>query len=454
VIAILLVATTMVAATITVESDSDDIDASTIIDGEYMLYVQQALSTAELNMMESLGLPIVQHYVSETTEQTIIKLCYQDGNGGVASSGASVLTVQAHLVTVLGTQAAGSLIVAASRDRIVKASGSAGNWALDRIDERDLPLDSNYEPHGDGSGRHVYVVDTGIDVAHSQFGGRASNAYSVVNNGDFTPCDGHGTHVAGIIGSQTYGTAKAVNMHSVRVLDCNGSGTLSGLAQALLWILDHHVPSASVVNMSLGFYGSDATIASLIAQLVADNVVVVAAAGNDDVSACSHFPSAYAGVVSVGASDSSDRRAGYSNWGTTCADSNLHGVTLFAPGSSITSTWPNGDTHSMSGTSMAAPLVSGAAAMLLQQDSSAASVRLSLAQAASANKLSGVKGAPNKLLYVAEQDSDSSASAAATTGAAAATAGGASDPSSSKAAMATAATTLMLLLLMIGVVYF
>ena len=231
-------------------------------------------------------------------------------------------------------------------------------WGLDRIDQRALPLSSSFTSPSDGSGVNVYIVDTGIDASHREFGGRVASGFDAVSGSDGrTDCNGHGTHVAGTAGAATYGVAKSVRLVPVRVLGCDGSGTYSGVIAGLDWIAKNlSAGEKAVANMSLGG-GASSSLDSAVASLVSAGVTVVVAAGNSNVDACTSSPARAASAITVGATTTSDARASYSNFGR-CLD-------LFAPGSSVTSTVPGGGTATYSGTSMAAPHVAGVAAVVL-----------------------------------------------------------------------------------------
>lgn len=230
-------------------------------------------------------------------------------------------------------------------------------WGLDRTDQRNLPLDSDYSPPAEGSGIDIYIVDSGIDKDHPEFGDRiGQSAYWPAVGDSADDCYGHGTHVAGTAASTTYGMAKNANLHSVRVLDCSGNGTLSGVLEALNWVAANAEPK-SVVNLSLAG-GSSSALDAAVSSLVDDGILVVSAAGNASVDACTVSPARAGPAITVGALDDADSEASFSNHGT-CLD-------LYAPGVSIKSLLMNepGSTSTKSGTSMAAPHVAGAVAVL------------------------------------------------------------------------------------------
>lgn len=258
-----------------------------------------------------------------------------------------------------------------------KGVQTGATWGLDRIDQRARPLNGIYRYTSTGVGVTAYIIDTGIYTAHSNFGGRASGGFSAVNDGrGAADCNGHGTHVAGTIGSATYGVAKAVRLVGVRVLDCAGSGSYSGVIAGIDWVTYNH-SGPSVANMSLGGGFSqavnDATTAS-----INEGVSYAIAAGNSGANACSSSPSSTPLAITVGATDSADARASFSNYGP-CLD-------VFAPGVNITSTWNTGTsaTAVLSGTSMASPHVAGLAALYLQANPYAAPAAVTAALKATA----------------------------------------------------------------------
>ncbi len=284
----------------------------------------------------------------------------------------------------------------ADRTAVASAVQSPVTWGLDRIDQRNLPLSNSYTYNFTGSGVKAYIIDTGIRFTHTQFGGRAISGYDAIDGGSADDCNGHGTHVAGTVGSATYGVAKSVTLVAVRVLNCNGSGSTAGVIAGVDWVTGNHgAGQPAVANMSLGG-PANSSLDNAVNNSINDGVTYSIAAGNSNANACNYSPARVAAAITVGATTSSDARSSFSNYGT-CLD-------IFAPGSSITSTWHTSDnaTNTISGTSMAAPHAGGVAALYLQSNPSAspATVRNAIVSSATQGVLSSVgSGSPNLLLF-------------------------------------------------------
>ena len=282
-------------------------------------------------------------------------------------------------------------------DRVMQIDVTQSNppWGLDRIDQRALPLNRRYEYTLNGAGVHAYVVDTGVRTSHVEFRGRIGPGFTTIYDGrGVSDCNGHGTHVAATLGGTTYGVAKRVTIHPVRVLGCNGSGSTSGVIAGIDWITRYHQRPA-VANLSLGGAVS-AVLDTAIRASIAAGVTFVVAAGNANADACNTSPARVAEALTVAATSSSDARASFSNYGR-CVD-------LFAPGVAIVSALAGSDaaTGSYSGTSMASPHVAGAAALYLSgvADASPAQVFAAIINGATENRVSNAGAlSPNRLLY-------------------------------------------------------
>jgi subtilisin family serine protease len=266
-------------------------------------------------------------------------------------------------------------------------------WGIDRVDQRNRPLNGTYVYTSTGSGVNAYIIDTGIRTSHTQFGGRASAVFDAFG-GSGQDCNGHGTHVAGTVGGTTYGIAKAVRLFAVRVLSCSGSGSTSGVIAGVNWVTANHVKPA-VANMSLGG-GISSSLDSAVNNSINAGVTYAIAAGNSNTNASNSSPARVGAAITVGSTTINDARSSFSNFGSV--------VDIFAPGSSITSAWStsNTATRTISGTSMAAPHVAGVAARYLQNNRTAspATVRNAIVGAATLNVLTGIPtGTSNRLLF-------------------------------------------------------
>jgi subtilisin family serine protease len=273
------------------------------------------------------------------------------------------------------------------------ATQSGATWGIDRIDQRNRPLSGTYTYTNTASSVYAYIIDTGIYTGHSNFGGRAAVSYDALG-GNGQDCNGHGTHVAGTVGSTTYGVAKGVRLRAVRVLDCAGSGSFSGIIAGIDWVRLNRTNPA-VANLSLGG-GYSASLNTAVTNLANSGVFVAVAAGNENQNACNVSPASASAVTTVASSTSTDAKSSFSNWGS-CVD-------LYAPGSSITSTWSNGGTNSISGTSMASPHVAGVAALYkgTYGNASHATIDSWIKTNSTANVITGnPSGTPNRLLYKA-----------------------------------------------------
>ncbi len=297
-------------------------------------------------------------------------------------------------------------VLLVEKDKPVRAlsagprSGLAASWGLDRIDQRTLPLNSQISTSENGFGITAYIIDTGIRADHNEFGGRVTVGFDAIGDGQNTnDCNGHGTHVAGTVGGATYGVAPQVSLVAVRVLNCTGSGSTSGVIAGIDWATANHAAGVpAVANMSLGG-GYSAALNTATQNAITDGISFAVAAGNSNADACNFSPASTPNAITVGSTSSNDARSSFSNWGS-CLD-------IFAPGSSIKSSWNTSATatNTISGTSMASPHVAGAAALILS--GSLSSTPAQVATALTAASTTGVvtdpaAGSVNRLLFTGD----------------------------------------------------
>jgi subtilisin family serine protease len=378
--------------------------ATTGINSSHVLGKEQKLFTKEN--------PIPNRYIVVLNEQKVgpdiaAPLVENDAQYLAAVYGGSVETVFSSALKGYVAEMSPEQAEALSHDDLVRfveqdsaisieTSQSNAPWNLDRVDQRNLPWDTVYNYTASGIGVHAYIIDTGIRATHVEFGGRASAVYDNVGDGqNGADCNGHGTHVAGIIGAATWGVAKNAFIHGVRVIPCNGNGQISNLIAGIDWVTANR-QNPAVANISLAAAGSSPSLETSLTNSINSGVTYAVAAGNGAWDACNFTPARTPAALTVGASDETDLRARYSNYGS-CID-------LFAPGNLIVSTWSSSDTatNNLSGTSMSAPMVAGAAALYLESHPTASSSTVT--QAVMNAVTNGVlttndATSPNKLLY-------------------------------------------------------
>jgi len=370
------------------EGEIRNAGGKTAIPNSYIVVLKESSS------LRSLGVSATARDLADRHNGTI-KYTYQTALHGFA---ATLSAVEAKKL------AADPAVDYVEQDHTVRMSGTQLNppsWGLDRIDQVNLPLDQSYTYPNTASNVHAYIIDTGIRFSHQTFGGRAvSGRDTVDNDNDATDCQGHGTHVSGTVGGSQYGVAKGVQLVGVRVLNCQGSGSNAGVIAGVDWVTANAIKPA-VANMSLGG-GVNASLDTAVANSIASGVTYAVAAGNGDIfgnpaNACNFSPARTPTAITVGATQSNDASASFSNFGT-CLD-------IWAPGVGITSSWLTNDTatNTISGTSMASPHVAGAAAVYLSANPNATpqQVRDALVNAAASGKVTNPgAGSPNKLLQI------------------------------------------------------
>ena len=347
-------------------------DSATAIDGSYVVVFKDGAQASVADTAAHYGADVDQTY----------RAALKGFAGSMSEQAAKQLAADPAVAFVQQNQTVS----------IVADQPNPPSWGLDRIDQRDLPLNNNYSYATTASNVTAYVIDTGIDFDHPDFGTRATSGFDAIDGGSADDCHGHGTHVSGTVGGTTYGVAKEVKLVGVRVLSCSGSGTTAQVVAGIDWVTANAVEPA-VAIMSLGG-GVDAAIDSATQRSIASGVTYAIASGNSSTNACNFSPARVPEAITVNSSNRSDARSSFSNFGT-CTD-------IFAPGEGITSAWLNGGTNTISGTSMATPHVAGASALYLADNPTASpqAVRDALVNAGTPGKITNPgSGSPNVLLY-------------------------------------------------------
>ncbi|WP_194976670.1 S8 family peptidase [Aquiflexum lacus] len=399
----------LLALAISVSSCQDSVEELNIQDIDQVALGQQegiipgkfivVLHDESLSFRKSDRYEDVQIGMRKTAHELVARYNIEEGK---------VEKVFGNLLTGFSVELSNLQLEALERDPMVKyvepdgyvsisATQNNATWGLDRIDQTALPLNSTYVYNATGSGVKAYIIDTGIKTGHNEFGGRALQGYDAFG-GNSEDCNGHGTHVAGTVGGTVYGVAKGVTLVGIRVLDCNGSGSFSGVIAGMDWVAsDANGPS--VANMSLGG-GASTAVNDAVERMFNAGVPVIVAAGNGDrrgreQPACNFSPAGAARAYTVGATTTSDSKTSWSNYGD-CVD-------IFAPGASITAAWytSNTATNTISGTSMASPHVAGVAALYLQTNTTASSqaVYNFLTETSIKNIVSNSRTTNNHMLY-------------------------------------------------------
>jgi len=363
-------------------------DSATAIDGSYIVVFKDGVAATAASTAERYGATVEQTYTAAL-----------DGFAGSMSEAAAKRL------------AADPAVEFVQQNQVMSVAIDQPNppsWGLDRVDQRDLPLNQNYSYTTGASNVTAYIIDTGMSVGHPDFGGRATHGFDAIDGGTADDCHGHGTHVGGTVGGTAHGIAKQVKLVAVRVLNCSGSGTTAQVVAGIDWVTNNAVKPATA-NMSLGG-GVDAALDSAVSRSIASGVTYAIASGNSNTNACNFSPARVPEAITVNSSTNTDARSSFSNYGT-CTD-------IFAPGSNITSTWLNNGTNTISGTSMATPHVAGAAALYLSANPTASpqAVRDALVAAGTPGKITSPgTGSPNVLLYTGAGGSNPPTGCAAAT---------------------------------------
>ncbi|MFI9719938.1 S8 family serine peptidase [Streptomyces sp. NPDC052396] len=361
-------------------------DAKGAIDGSYIVMLKDGKSGVAARSVSAESQNLAQRYGGK------LNRTYTSAVHGFSASGLDRAAAKR-----LAADPAVAKVVQNHRFSVSATQEAPPSWGLDRIDQAETKGDGKYTyPDGAGDGVTAYVIDTGIRISHQDFGGRASYGFNAVDNNDNADDgNGHGTHVAGTIAGTAHGVAKKAKVVAVRVLNAQGQGSTEQVVSGIDWVIKNH-KGPSVANMSLGG-GTDEALDAAVSKAIASGVTFAVAAGNESTDASQSSPARVKEAITVAASTKDDQQAEYSNYGSV--------VDLYAPGSDITSDWNDSDsgTKTISGTSMATPHVTGAAALYLAEhkDATPAQVESALVAAATPDKISNPgPGTPNKLLRV------------------------------------------------------
>ena len=380
-VGVTVVAISTAGASAPAEGKVYGLDAKGAVSGSYIVLLDEKTS-------RSAKQDLAQEYGGD------LKRAYSSAVNGFSASGLSETEAKR-----LAADPSVAKVVQNKKFHIDATQDNPPSWGLDRIDQADTAGDGKYTyPDSSGEGVTAYVIDTGVRTSHSDFGGRASSGFDAIDNDDNADDgNGHGTHVAGTIAGTAHGVAKKAKIVAVRVLDNSGSGTTEQVVAGIDWVTAHH-SGPSVANMSLGG-GVDEALDTAVKKAIASGVTFAVAAGNESADASTSSPARVPEALTVASSTKDDQQSDFSNFGA--------GVDIYAPGSDITSDWNTSDsaTNTISGTSMATPHVTGAAAVYLagHPDATPAQVAEALTGGANADKISNPSaGTPNKLLKIVE----------------------------------------------------
>ncbi|GAB2941443.1 hypothetical protein GCM10027280_32480 [Micromonospora polyrhachis] len=389
---IMVLSSTMAAgstATASTHPDIGDVGAATAIPGSYIVVLADSAVGGRAGTRQA-ALAATASSLASRYGGTLGRV-YGDALNGF----------QIHLSESAARRLARDPAVAyVEQDRTVELTTTQNNapWNLDRIDQPALPLSTTYNFTSQGTGVKAYIIDSGVQIGHQDFGGQAIYGYDAIDGlPPANDCLGHGTHAAGTVGGTWWGVAKDVVLVAVKVYDCGAASSLAIIISGINWVTADHLPGQPAVA-NLGVQGSYSNaLNTAVTNSIADGVTYTVAAGNSNANACNYSPGSTPNAITVGATTSSDARASWSNFGP-CLD-------FFAPGVTVTSTWHTSisATNSLSGTSQAAPHLAGAAARVLSNNPTwtPAQVQSYLASTATIGVVTNPgTGSPNRLLYL------------------------------------------------------